>query len=118
MRPNLSCSVWGPWLTGHLPCEALITKSPYLPTAMMKGAVLCYDQITGTLIKVRVKIDMIDDGIETNQPRSSDWETTSSHAGREEPTPHWVHMCCSRFYIYTSISVVHFLSRYKIDMMD
>ena len=46
-----SCSVWGLWLTGHLLCEALITESPYLSIAVMKGVTLCHDKITGMLIK-------------------------------------------------------------------
>lgn len=47
MRPNPSCSVQGLWHTGHLPCEALIAESPYLPTAVVAGPVNCHDPATG-----------------------------------------------------------------------
>lgn len=55
MRPIPSCSVQVPWLTGHLPCEALITESPCRATAAMKEAVLSHERITKALIKVQLR---------------------------------------------------------------
>lgn len=85
---------------------------------MMKGAVLCHDQITGTLIKARVKIDMINDGIETNRLGHQTGRPHPIALGGNLYTPMRTYMLQSFLHFYAEISVVRFFSRYKIDMID